>query len=399
MTLHTARRKAGPGGDDERERWDDLLTKLERDDAIITLTVERLRATVPGYDVVPTEALRASARRNLDLSIRTIRGGGEPSPEEVPEADALANERLGQGVSLGNVLSGFRTSMTVILQRLIELAPASGIPSDQVLECSTLLWSLGDVFSTRATAVYRDREISRAVADSARRAAWISAAVADSMDAAELMRGAAAYDVPVDVPVRAIAAPARPRSGHAGEREIRKWARAAGARALTSVRSTMIVGILVGDVDESVPDTAMTIALGEPSLLADLPHSFEGASVALRAADEVGARGMVDLERLSWRMGVHASPATTDLLRRRYLDPLAGAGAIREDIIESLRAYLDNRMSIPAAAAAIPVHANTLRYRLRRFSELTGADLGNVDHLIEVSWAIASMGAVPDRDS
>ncbi|MFD5868846.1 PucR family transcriptional regulator [Corynebacterium sp. NPDC060344] len=373
-------------------RWDELLTALEQDRGIVTLTVERLRASVPGYDVVPTEALAASARRNLELSIRTIRNGGEPSPEGVPEADALAIERLGQGVSLGNVLCGFRTSMTVILQRLIELAPASGIPSDQVLECSTLLWSLGDVFSTRATAVYRDREIARAVADSTRRSAWIGAAVSDSMDAAELMRGAAAYDVPADVPVRALAAPARPRSGHAGEREIHKWAHAAGVRALTAVRSNMIVGILVGDVDESAPEPGQTIALGEPALLADLPRSFEGASVALRAADAVGASRLVDLERLSWRMGVHASPATTDLLRHRYLSPLDGAGAIREDIIESVRAYLRNRMSIPAAAASIPVHANTLRYRLRRFSELTGADLGDVEHLIEVSWALASMG-------
>ncbi|MFC3850382.1 PucR family transcriptional regulator [Corynebacterium hansenii] len=392
MTSETAIPAAPVTPDALRDRWSDLLDKLGRDQGIVTLTVERLRATVPGYDVVPTEALAASARRNLDLSIRIIRAGGHPSPDGVPEAEALANERLRQGVSLGHVLSGFRTSMTVILQRLIELAPLSGIPADQVLECSTLLWSLGDVFSARATAVYRDREIARAVADSERKSAWIGAAVSDSMDPAELLRGAAAYDVPTDAPLRALAAPVRPRSGHAGEREIQRWAESAGARALTAVRSNMIVGILIGDVADDAEEPAMTVALGEPATLADLPVSFEAASRALRAADAVGARRLVDLESLSWRMGVHSSPDTTRMLRRRYIGALDGAGAIRDDILESVRAYLDNRMNIPAAAASIPVHVNTLRYRLRRFSELTGADLGDVDHLIEVSWAMASLG-------
>lgn len=52
-------------------------------------------------------------------------------------------------------------------------------------------------------------------------------------------------------------------------------------------------------------------------------------------------------------------------------------------------------MNIPAAARSIPVHVNTLRYRLRRFEELTGADLGDVDGLIEVSWALAAEGRSP----
>ncbi|WP_295624326.1 CdaR family transcriptional regulator [uncultured Corynebacterium sp.] len=383
MTLETVH---GPD-----PRWDELLATLERDVGIVTLTVERLRASVPGYDAVPTEALAASARRNIAVSIRTIRDGGAPSPDDVPEAEALAVERFGQGVPLGSVLSGFRTSLTVILRRLIELAPESGIPSDQVLECSTVLWSLGDVFSTRATAVYRDREIARAVADSARRTEWIAAAVSEPMDPAELRRGAALYDVPVDADVRALAAPVRPRSGHAGERELLTWADRAGVRVLTAVRTSMIVGIVIGDPYGAEP--SMTVGLGEPVPLQRLPESFEIATMALRAADAVGAGRLVDVERLSWRMGVHASPATTRLLRRRYLEPLADSGAFRGDLLESVRAFLDNRMSIPAAAAAIPVHPNTLRYRLRRFSELTGADLGDVDQLIEVSWAMSTLGA------
>ena len=46
------------------------------------------------------------------------------------------------------------------------------------------------------------------------------------------------------------------------------------------------------------------------------------------------------------------------------------------------------------------MHVNTLRYRLRRFSQLTGADLGDLDTLVEVSWALsARAGRMADHRS
>lgn len=47
----------------------------------------------------------------------------------------------------------------------------------------------------------------------------------------------------------------------------------------------------------------------------------------------------------------------------------------RTDYIRSLRAYFDNAGDVPRAAAAIFLHPNTLRYRLRRMQELAGLDL------------------------
>ena len=42
--------------------------------------------------------------------------------------------------------------------------------------------------------------------------------------------------------------------------------------------------------------------------------------------------------------------------------------------LETLRAYLEGSRSIEAAARTLFVHANTVRYRLRRITELTGHD-------------------------
>ncbi|MGH9294672.1 MAG: helix-turn-helix domain-containing protein, partial [Acidimicrobiales bacterium] len=49
------------------------------------------------------------------------------------------------------------------------------------------------------------------------------------------------------------------------------------------------------------------------------------------------------------------------------------------DYLGTLRAYLDSFGDIGAAAKAINVHPNTLRYRLRRLAEVSGLDLLDPD--------------------
>lgn len=376
--------------------WDQLLATLEEDGSILEETIENIRATVPGYDDVPTAALEASVRRNIALSISTVRAGFEPSRDDVAEADALASERHTQGVPVGSVLAGFRACMSVILHRLLDHAPDHGIPADQVLTSSTLLWALGDAFSARAVIVYRDKDISRALADSTRRAAWIGDAVATWMEPTELARGATLYDVPTAAPLRALAADSHPEADLDRQRLLHDWAEQAGIRVLTAVRASTLMGILIGEPPLNSEPEQLTIGLGPAVTLEELPRSFECASTALRGAAAVGQTGMVDLERLSWRAGIHATPEVTALLQQRHLQPLVEAGEFGEHLLESVDAYLRHRLNIPLAARSIPVHVNTLRYRLQRFQEITGSDLGDLDTLVELSWALAAhRGTLP----
>lgn len=367
--------------------WNELLNLLTRDESILDQTVETLRATVPGYESVPTAALEASARRNIELSIRTIRAGKQPRPEDVDEADALAAERHAQGVPIGSMLAGFRVCMSVILDRLVHQAPLAGIPADQVLASSILLWSLGDAFSSRAGVVYQDKELSRMLADSARRTEWISSAVITRMDSAELIRGAALYRVPTAEPLRAVVVDS---TSDDARHQLHHWADLAGVRLLSAARGGTLVGIMIGQQAPDVEPGRLTVGIGHPVTLESLPESFEAASLTLKGAQRVGGTGIANLESLSWRLAVHTTPATTAMLRERYIEPLQDAGTFGEHVLEAVEAYMRRRLSIPAAASSIPVHVNTLRYRLQRFSVLTGADLADVDTLIEVSWALAA---------
>ena len=45
-------------------------------------------------------------------------------------------------------------------------------------------------------------------------------------------------------------------------------------------------------------------------------------------------------------------------------------------------------MRVRQAAERLHVHENTMRYRLRRYAELTGADLTVTEELVGVWWAL-----------
>ena len=372
------------------EGWELLLQQMHDDESIVEQSLTNLRATVPGYENVPTRSLEESVRRNIALSVRTIQKGTEPRPGDIEEADALAAERHAQGVPVGSVLAGFRVSLSFIFHRLLDMAPQENIPADQVLRSSTLLWALGDAFSSRAVEVYQQKEVSRAVTDSALRAEWIRNAVTTGMAPAERTRGATLYSVPTTDSVRALVTDAPPGTEVEREHRLHAWAEATNTRILTAVQDSSLVGILAGTTVPDIHPKSLAVGLGEATMLDELPRSFESASLALQAGQTLGKSGIIDVERLSWRMGIHASPEVTEMLYQLHVAPLEDTGEFGDHVIEAVDAYLNHRMSIPLAARSIPVHVNTLRYRLQRFRDITGADLGDLNTLIELSWVLAS---------
>ncbi|NMN93779.1 PucR family transcriptional regulator [Nocardiaceae bacterium YC2-7] len=100
-----------------------------------------------------------------------------------------------------------------------------------------------------------------------------------------------------------------------------------------------------------------------------------------------GLRGAHDLESLGLRAAVAMDSDVSDIIRARYLDPLSGDSA--RELIATLRAYLACDMHVERTATRLFVHQNTVRYRIARFEELTGANLRETRVVVEVWWALA----------
>lgn len=118
--------------------------------------------------------------------------------------------------------------------------------------------------------------------------------------------------------------------------------------------------------------------------LAGAAESRRSAELALRAltraggertvgrtadvADTVGMMQVVDALR-----DVSLAPGTS-VARLAAADERGGGR-----LVETLRAWLDHFGDVPAASRALAVHRNTLHYRLRRITEVSGLDLDDPD--------------------
>ncbi|GLZ08405.1 hypothetical protein Acsp03_58710 [Actinomadura sp. NBRC 104412] len=174
-------------------------------------------------------------------------------------------------------------------------------------------------------------------------------------------------------------------------------------RCTTGVRS----GRLVAVVDITDPDTDVRCCL--ESLLVRGPYRDLVAGVGrscrdlgdyaisydqARAACELGLRGTGKSAVLTARdLGIiPLASVPLEHLRtmvRDTLGPLLDADETRgTDLVETLRVYLSNDRHLPATAAALHVHYNTVRNRIARIEELLGVDVRDVEDRFRLETAL-----------
>ncbi len=168
--------------------------------------------------------------------------------------------------------------------------------------------------------------------------------------------------------------------------DVRRSARHAGLDALCAVQSDRLVIVLGGVDNPDKAGAAVAQHFGEgPVVVGPLVPDLVRANVSARAA-VAGLRaapGWPDAPR----------PVTSDdLLPERALSgdgharrqlvqdvfrPLLEAG---EPTLDTVAAYLDHGGSVEGTARAMFVHANTVRYRLKRAAEATGLSVNDPRH-------------------
>ncbi|WP_172812128.1 MULTISPECIES: CdaR family transcriptional regulator [Dietzia] len=365
-------------GATDPERIGAFIRSLELDETMIGPTIERVRQELESYRATADTELEDSVRRNLRLSVQTLRKREVPSPGDIWEAETATLQRLQAGLPIEDILAGFRVSMTGILDRAVVLAEECGLPERDIVWMTGLLWKLSDAFSARAAVAYRTHGLEVALAERRRRDSWLHDLLTGSLSAAQIDQGAVMYHLPRDMTYRAFCTSAHP--VHELE-AIRS--------RLASDREELILpseGRLIGLLREAPTDFPLgTLALGPPRALSEAMKSFTVAEDVLAAAEGTIESGVVTVDSLGWRMAVSRIPATLEVLRERYLEPLDVSGALKELIPEALEAYLAHGRSIPKAAESLYIHVNTLRYRLSRFEEVTGCSLESTDTIVELA--------------
>jgi sugar diacid utilization regulator len=171
-----------------------------------------------------------------------------------------------------------------------------------------------------------------------------------------------------------------------------------GSRALVVVRQDEVAAILpLGGKSPAAIGVALDVARAG----AEREHQVRmliGVSGVCRGLAEVGQRYLeahqalrrsgperpiVSLSELSpfehLVASVDRSTRTSIAMEATALTE-NGSGAL----METLRAYLDSDLDVGRTAEALYVHPNTVRYRLRRISDLTGLDTQRFSGLVEL---------------
>ncbi len=159
---------------------------------------------------------------------------------------------------------------------------------------------------------------------------------------------------------------------------VRRAAREAGMDALCAVQGDRLVVLLGGVQDEATAATALVALVADGPVVVgpvteDLSHAHLSARAALSAyrasSGWPGApRPVRSSDLLPERALAGDGHARRHLVEEVYLPLLQTKGTL----IETLAAYFEGGSSLEAAARALFVHANTVRYRLRQVAETTG---------------------------
>jgi PucR-like helix-turn-helix protein/diguanylate cyclase with GGDEF domain len=300
----------------------------------------------------------------------------QPAPSITADVFGTAPRELIRAVTLRQTVELVRVTIEVVEERVDELAAPGGAT---MLREGVLTYSREIAFA--AAQVYAGAAEARGAWDARLEALVVDTVLRGEADDGLRSRAAAlGWGAPDTVVAVAGRAPdADPETVLDG---IRAAARRAGIDVLSGVqgeRLLAIAGLRGGVTDGSdvrlralVPQFGPgPVVVGPP--VGDLMAATRSARAAIRglraAAAWPGApRPVLAADLLPERALAGDQDARRALIDEVYA-PLAASGSA---LLETLSAYLEQSGSLEAAARALFVHPNTVRYRLRRVADVTG---------------------------
>ncbi|MDN4173891.1 helix-turn-helix domain-containing protein [Nocardioides sp. SOB77] len=301
---------------------------------------------------------------------------GSPAPganELAASVFGAAPRALAGVINLQQTVDLVRLSIAVVESDVDRLLDAEDVP---LVRAAVLRYAREVAFATAE--VYARAAEVRGAWDARLEALVVDAVLRSEADEAVLSRASAlGWGAVGDVAVVLGAVPGGRAAADLPE-EVRRAARSAGLEALCAVQGDRLVVLLGGVEDPRVAAESVVGSFGAgPVVVGPAADDLAGAHVSARAAVSAhraaagwpGApRPVQSIELLPERALAGDGHARRHLVEQLYLPLLQARGTM----IETLATYLDEGSSIEATARTLFVHPNTVRYRLRQVTELTG---------------------------
>jgi hypothetical protein len=346
--------------------------------------LERMQAEIPAYRDIARNDLLPAAITGI-TGILTAVGDGRPFTDtELATFGEHGEMRARQGIAFEDMLVGWRLAVRTALEALVAVGHDNGISDRDLLtlthdvlatsDAAILVLARGHHAAARELAGYEQDRLTDLV----------RAILLGTLSRAEIRVRIESYGLDPEGEYHAIRVRVTPNT------QISALTRRTGHIPGTHVRglTASIDGDIAGFLDQppdAVPDA--TIGLGPPARLDRLEPSFRRATRAMTTAAAFGLTGVHDLRGLGLLPAVLDEHEVSDELIDRYITPL-GTGEAAETLLDTVRHYLSLGMRADIVAQKLFVHHNTVRYRIRRFEELTDTTLRDPDRALETWWAL-----------
>ncbi|MBF6331988.1 helix-turn-helix domain-containing protein [Nocardia transvalensis] len=331
---------------------------------MVRAMVRASREASPPIAALPEEEIRRHARVLLR---GIVTDDSTPSEEVLAAAERLGSQRAQQGISIEALLDGVQASLSCMKRMLIEQGHALAVPPQALLDAVVHLDQIGTVVVHRIVHTHRETELNLARTRTERETQTLRQLLhgEQTSSGVPLTASATYHCVVSDISDPTVA----------GRLATALMAGGTGLSGLVDGRLVALVARLprLGD------DCPLLVAApaARPAQVAPL---YELARRALRAGHAAGLSGLRKLTDLALLTATHNQPELGGILASQLLTGLDPTDPFHGDLAETALAYLDHRGRIEPTALALHIHTNTVKYRLRRFSELTGHRLTGPDH-------------------
>lgn len=368
---------------------------------LATTTLNRLDDLLPWYRDMPASR-RASVGLVAQAGISSfVAWYKDPNSQPWVAADVFstAPRELLRSISLQETLQLIRVVVQVVEDRVVE--------HDETLREAVLLYSREIAFS--AADVYAKAAEARGLWD-----ARLEALVVDSILSGENEEELSSRVAALGWRARgSVAVLIGDTTGTVDVEAIRRLVRRNDADILVGIHGSRLIAVL-----GRVAGGGTEHSNGFMRLATDLEPLFgSGAIVLGPEVDDVSKAHISSKAALAGFAVVRAWPkaprpiAADDLLAERALagDMLAKSTLIQRiyrpladqsfELLETLGTYLDTGRSLESTARELFVHANTVRYRLKRISEIIGWDATGAREafILQVAMVLGSMSETESR--
>lgn len=350
---------------------------------LLAQVVDHVRAVYPTYAAVSDELLARSLRQNIEMCVRAVSDPAIPDDSRLRSYAQIARRRFEAGVPIDDLIRSYRFSLGLIADKLTELFAEHRVSALDSLHAYRRIWNVSDAYTAVLVEVYRQHRLQLDTRNHEIKMDFIERLRSGRPDEATLDTARRRFHLNPDVPYHAFIARIVSGSEHdLYALMVLLESHLIGRRGIGVIRADTIVGVCARAFDI---DSPVSISYGQALPLQEIAESFVMAQ-HVAATSIAGSSGNHYIADAGWRVSVEPNAPVIAHFEKRFRTPLEATSVDVATILESVREYLEQNRSFRAAAVMLHCHPNTLRYRIARFEEITGARVDDTETILSLQW-------------